>query len=72
MDQETNIKEIAFLEVTLYEDGKCFIEIADNGQLSKNIAMAMVKDDNLLGILAEAYIIYQDKMGITQHSKTKN
>jgi hypothetical protein len=32
----------------------------------------MVQDDNLLGLLAEAYIIYQDKMGMTQDSKTKN
>lgn len=72
MEQETGTKEVAFLDVTIYESGKCFIEIADNGELAKTIALAMVKDDNLLGLLAEAYIIYQDKMGITQNSKTKN
>lgn len=60
----TNTNEVAFLDVTIYESGKCIIEISDNGELSKVIAKAMVQDDNLLGILAEAYIIYQEKIGI--------
>jgi hypothetical protein len=72
MDREENTKEVAYLDVTVHEDGKCFIEIADNGELAKIIAKAMVQDDNLLGLLAEAYIIYQDKMGMTQDLKTKN
>lgn len=70
--EERNTKEVAYLDVTVHEDGKCFIEIADNGELAKIIAKAMVKDDNLLGLLAEAYILYQDKIGMGENPKFKN
>ena len=70
--EERNTKEVAYLDVTVHEDGKCFIEIADNGELAKIIAKAMVKDDNLLGLLAEAYILYQDKIGMGESPKFKN
>ena len=72
MEQETDTKEVAYLDVTVHEDGKCFIEIADNGELAKIIAKAMVQDDNLLGLLAEAYIIYQEKIGSSETPKFKN
>lgn len=70
--EERSTKEVAYLDVTVHEDGKCFIEIADNGELAKIIAKAMVKDDNLLGLLAEAYIIYQEKIGLADNPKIKN
>lgn len=70
--EERSTKEVAYLDVTIHEDGKCFIEIADNGELAKIIAKAMVKDDNLLGLLAEAYIIYQEKIGLADNPKIKN
>lgn len=70
--EERSTNEVAYLDVTVHKDGKCFIEIADNGELAKIIAKAMVKDDNLLGLLAEAYIIYQEKIGLADNPKIKN
>lgn len=61
--EEKDNNEVAFMDVTIYDDGKCYIEVSDNGHLAKNIAMAMIKDDTVLSILAEAYIIYQEKIG---------
>lgn len=69
---ETNTEEVAYLDVTIYKDGKCIVEIDDNGQLAKVIATAMVQDDNLLALLAEAYIIYQEKIGIGNSPKVTN
>lgn len=70
--EEENIEDIAFMDIAIKADGKTYIEVFDNGDLPKVIALAMVKDDNLLGIMAEAYIIYQEKMGMSQNLKTKN
>lgn len=70
--EEKDTKDVAYLDITVREDGKCFIEIADNGELAKIIAKAMVQDDNLLGLLAEAYILYQDRIGMGENPKFKN
>lgn len=70
--EERNTKDVAYLDVTVRDDGKCFIEIMDNGELAKIIAKAMVQDDNLLGLLAEAYILYQEKIGTGADPKFKN
>lgn len=59
---ETNTKEKAFLEVTLYEDGKCVIELYDNGQLSDYLSRALHKDEQLLALFAETYIKYSEQV----------
>lgn len=58
----TNTEEVAFLEVTIYESGKCIIELADNGQLSDYLSKALHKDDNLLALFAETYIKYSEQV----------
>lgn len=58
----TNIEEVAFLEVTIYESGKCVIEMADNGQLSDYISKALHKDEQLLGLFAEIYLKYLEQV----------
>ena len=56
----TNTEEVAFLEVTIYETGKCIIEMSDNGQLSNYLSKALHKDDQLLTLFAETYIKYME------------
>ena len=58
----TNIKEVAFLDVTIYETGKCVIELADNGQLSDYLSKALHKDEQLLALFAETYIKYSEQI----------
>jgi len=58
----TNIEEVAFLEVTVYEDGKCIIEMLDNGQLSDYLSKALHKDEQLLAIFVETYIKYSEQI----------
>jgi len=58
----TNIEEVAFLEVTVYEDGKCIIEMLDNGQLSDYLSKALHKDEQLLTLFVETYIKYSEQI----------
>jgi hypothetical protein len=58
----TNIEEVAFLEVTVYEDGKCIIEMLDNGQLSDYLSKALHKDEQLLALFVETYIKYSQQV----------
>lgn len=71
MDKD-NSDDKAYLDVTITRGDMCYVDICDNGELSKYLAIAMVQDDNLLGILAEAYILYQEKIGQDTNIKTKN
>jgi hypothetical protein len=57
-----NIEEVAFLEVTVYETGKCVIEMMDNGQLSDYLSKALHKDEQLLTLFAETYIKYSEQI----------
>jgi hypothetical protein len=57
-----NIEEVAFLEVTVYETGKCIIEMMDNGQLSDYLSKALHKDEQLLALFAETYIKYSEQV----------
>ena len=57
-----NIEEVAFLEVTVYETGKCVIEMMDNGQLSDYLSKALHKDEQLLALFAETYIKYSEQI----------
>jgi hypothetical protein len=57
-----NIEEVAFLEVTVYETGKCIIEMLDNGQLSDYLSKALHKDEQLLALFAETYIKYSQQI----------
>jgi hypothetical protein len=57
-----NIEEVAFLEVTVYETGKCVIEMMDNGQLSDYLSKALHKDEQLLALFAETYIKYSQQI----------
>jgi hypothetical protein len=57
-----NIEEVAFLEVTVYETGKCVIEMMDNGQLSDYLSKALHKDEQLLALFAETYIKYSEQV----------
>jgi len=57
-----NIEEVAFLEVTVYETGKCIIEMMDNGQLSDYLSKALHKDEQLLALFAETYIKYSEQI----------
>jgi len=57
-----NIEEVAFLEVTVYETGKCIIEMLDNGQLSDYLSKALHKDEQLLALFAETYIKYSEQI----------
>ena len=70
--EERNTRDVAYLDIAVRDDGKCFIEIMDNGELAKILAKGMVQDDNLLGLLAEAYILYQEKIGTGEDPKIKN
>jgi hypothetical protein len=58
----TNNEEVAFLDVTVYETGKCVIELADNGQLSEYLSKALHKDEQLLALFAETYIKYSEQI----------
>jgi hypothetical protein len=58
----TNNEEVAFLEVTVYETGKCMIEMLDNGQLSEYLSKALHKDEQLLALFAETYIKYSEQV----------
>ena len=58
----TNIEEVAFLDITIYETGKCVIEMMDNGQLSDYLSKALHKDEQLLALFAETYIKYSEQI----------
>ena len=58
----TNTEEVAFLEVIIYESGKCIIEMADNGQLSDYLSKALHKDEQLLALFVETYIKYSEQI----------
>jgi hypothetical protein len=58
----TNIEEVAFLDITIYETGKCIIELSDNGQLSDYLSKALHKDEQLLALFAETYIKYSEQV----------
>jgi hypothetical protein len=58
----TNNEEVAFLEVTVYETGKCVIEMLDNGNLSDFLSKALHKDEQLLALFAETYIKYSEQV----------
>ena len=58
----TNIEEVAFLDITIYETGKCIIELSDNGQLSDYLSKALHKDEQLLALFAETYIKYSEQI----------
>jgi hypothetical protein len=58
----TNNEEVAFLEVTVYETGKCMIEMLDNGNLSDFLSKALHKDEQLLALFAETYIKYSEQV----------
>jgi hypothetical protein len=58
----TKIKEVAFLDVTVYETGKCIIELSDDGQLSDYLSKALHKDEQLLALFAETYIKYSEQV----------
>ena len=58
----TNIEEVAFLEVAVYEDGKCIIEMLDNGQISDYLSKALHKDEQLLALFVETYIKYSQQV----------
>jgi len=58
----TKIKEVAFLDVTVYETGKCIIELSDDGQLSEYLSKALHKDEQLLALFAETYIKYSEQV----------
>ena len=58
----TSNEEVAFLEVTVYETGKCVIELSDNGQLSDYLSKALHKDEQLLALFAETYIKYSEQV----------
>lgn len=58
----TNIEEVAFLDITIYETGKCIIELSDNGQLSEYLSKALHKDEQLLALFAETYIKYSEQV----------
>ncbi len=58
----TKIKEVAFLDVTIYETGKCIIEMSDDGQLSEYLSKALHKDEQLLALFAETYIKYSEQV----------
>lgn len=60
----TNIEEVAFLDITIYETGKCIIELSDNGQLSEYLSKALHKDEQLLALFAETYIKYSEQVNI--------
>ena len=58
----TNIEEVAFLDITIYETGKCIIELSDNGQLSDYLSKALHRDEQLLALFAETYIKYSEQV----------
>ena len=58
----TKIKEVAFLDITVYETGKCIIELSDDGQLSDYLSKALHKDEQLLALFAETYIKYSEQV----------
>ena len=35
MDNINNDDEVAYLDITLFKDGECVIELSDNGALAK-------------------------------------
>ena len=58
----TKIKEVAFLDITVYETGKCIVELSDDGQLSDYLSKALHKDEQLLALFAETYIKYSEQV----------
>lgn len=67
---ETNIEEVAFLDVSIDETGRCVIELSDNGKLANCLAESMIQDDSILTLMLETYISYQLKLN-TDNLKPK-
>lgn len=70
MDKNTS-EDKAYLDITISHNNICYIDMFDNGELPAYIASAMVQNDELLSLLAEAYIIYQEKIGTGLARKLK-
>lgn len=71
MDKNTS-EDKAYLDITITNGNMCYIDICNDGELPEYIASAMVHNDELLSLLAEAYIIYQEKIGTGVVQKVKN
>lgn len=58
---DNELEEVAYLDVTIYEDSTAKIEMMDNGKLSDYISDGMIKDDSILSLMMEVFIKYQYK-----------
>lgn len=58
---DNELEEVAYLDVTIYEDNTAKIEMMDNGKLSDYISDGMIKDDSILSLMMEVFIKYQYK-----------
>lgn len=74
MENKDELEEVAFFDVSVYEDKTATIEMLDNGKLSEYISDAMIKDDNILSVILEVFIKYQYKIENNSFNKnnTKN
>jgi hypothetical protein len=55
-------EEVAYLDVRLYKDGECIIELLDNGKLSNLLAEGIINDDKLFNFFANVLMNYQLKL----------
>jgi len=62
MDNINNDDEVAYLDITLFKDGECVIELSDNGALAKLIAEGIINDDKLFAFFANVFMNYQLKL----------
>lgn len=62
MTTMNNDDEVAYLDIRLFEDGECVIELSDNGKLAKLIAEGIINDDKLFAFFANVLMNYQLKL----------
>jgi hypothetical protein len=55
-------QEAAYLDIRLYDDGECIIELLDNGKLSNLLAEGIINDDKLFNFFANVLMNYQLKL----------
>lgn len=55
-------EQTAYLDITLFKDGECVIELSDNGKLANLVAEGIINDDKLFAFFANVLMNYQLKL----------
>lgn len=69
--EEKDTNEVSFLDVTVYDDGTSKIEVLDNGGLEEVLALAIIKDERLHGLMIEVFVKYLELTSDESRSSIK-